>query len=140
MDLFGWLKGNRNDEKDNNSCNTTQSVAKSSSVEKELTQLQETLAAQDRQIQEIHDAEDLYKNDIKGLICFWEKIWENGGLLFNGSKWTFRLPDLYIKQKKYDDALRILEMIRNPQYKDKKESYVKKVMGLKEKSGKISKT
>lgn len=72
-------------------------------------------------------------------IEFWENIWNNGGLLFNGSKWTFRLPDLYIKQERYDDALSILRRIRNPSYSDKKKSYIERIEKLKQRSNKKSK-
>ena len=63
--------------------------------------LTDILEEQDKQIAAIHNAEDKYEqdHDIDSLIAFWEKIWKQGGLLFNGSKWTFRLPDLYIKEK-----------------------------------------
>ena len=74
--------------------------------------------------------------NIDSLIKFWEDIWNNGGLLFRGSAWTFRLPDLYIKQKRYDDALSILRKIRNPSYRDKKASYIERIEKLKQKDAK----
>lgn len=103
-----------------------------------LKNLEATLAKQDRQIKEIQNAEARYKSDgnIESLIRFWEDLWENGGLTFNGSKWTFRLPDLYIKQKQYDEAIRALKKIKNPIYKEKKESYLEKTKSLKGKSKK----
>lgn len=102
----------------------------------EQEKLEKELAAQDEQIRKINEAEGKYKDDIDALIIFWEEIWKNGGLLFNGSKWMFRLPDLYIKQKRYDDALRILNKIKNPIYAEKKQSYYKRIINLKEKSAK----
>lgn len=110
---------------------TTQAV-------RELDNLQKQLEAQDRQLNEIKDAESKFEadGDINSLICFWERIWNNGGLLFNGSKWAFRLPDLYIKQKRYDDALRILKKISSPAYQEKKRSYIEKVQSAKKKSAK----
>lgn len=94
------------------------------------------LAAQDEQLDAIHQAEAAFEesNDVDALISFWEEIWNNGGLLFNGSHWTFRLPDLYMKQKRYDDALRILRKIKNPQYQDKKASYIEKINAAKKKA------
>lgn len=101
-----------------------------------LADLQKQLAMQDIQLNEIKNAESKFEadGDIDSLIGFWERIWNNGGLLFNGSKWAFRLPDLYIKQKRYDDALLILKKINNPAYQGKKESYIKKVWVAKKKS------
>lgn len=101
----------------------------------ELDNFQKQLKAQDKQLNEIKDAESKFEadGDINSLICFWERIWNNGGLLFNGSKWAFRLPDLYIKQKRYDDALRILKKINNPAYQEKKKSYIEKAQAAKKK-------
>lgn len=91
-----------------------------------------TLDAQDKQLEAIQSAEKEYAcgGSIDALISFWEDIWEHGGLLFNGSKWTFRLPDLYIQQARYDDALRILGKIKNPLYSDKVRSYISKISKL----------
>lgn len=104
----------------------------------EYAKLIEKIDLQDAQIESILAAEASYEKDsnIDVLISFWADIWENGGLLFNGSKWTFRLPDLYIQQKRYDDAIRILSLIKDPAYKDKKESYLLKVQSKKEKTKK----
>lgn len=105
--------------------------AESSNVrlEKECKGLDKSIKNQDKQIESIFAAENKFESDgdMDSLILFWENIWASGGLLFNGSKWTFRLPDLYIKQKRYDDALRILKMIKNPSYKEKVDSYVGKI-------------
>lgn len=105
---------------------------------RELANLQRQLQAQDKQLNEIKDAERKFEEDgdINFLICFWERIWNNGGLLFNGSKWAFRLPDIYIKQKRYDDALRILKKINNLAYQEKKKSYIEKVQAEKKKGAK----
>ena len=98
-------------------------------LEKECQELDKSIKRQDKQIESIFAAENKFESDgdMDSLISFWENIWASGGLLFNGSKWTFRLPDLYIKQKRYDDALRILKMIKNPSYKEKVDSYVGKI-------------
>lgn len=68
--------------------------------------------------------------DIGALLEFWENLWANGGLKFNGSHWTFRLADLYIKIQQYDDALRAVKMIKNPAYKEKKAGYIEKIEKL----------
>lgn len=104
----------------------------------EIRTMDNMLANQDAQLSKIQEAEKRYEQDkdIEALIAFWENIWANGGLLFNGSKWTFRLPDLYIKQKRYDDALKIVKRIKNPAYQDKAASYVEKIQKAKAKQRK----
>ncbi|MCI7807985.1 hypothetical protein MR626_01630 [bacterium] len=108
------------------------------SIDSETFELNEQLKSQDEQLESIKNAEKKYELDgnIDSLIKFWEDIWNNGGLLFRGSAWTFRLPDLYIKQKRYDDALSILRKIRNPSYRDKKASYIERIEKLKQKDAK----
>lgn len=108
------------------------------SIDSETFELNEQLKSQDEQLESIKNAEKKYELDgnIDSLIKFWEDIWNNGGLLFRGSEWTFRLPDLYIKQKRYDDALSILRKIRNPSYRDKKASYIERIEKLKQKDAK----
>lgn len=39
-------------------------------------------------------------------------IWANGGLKFEGARWHFELADLYIKAKRYDDALAFVTKIK----------------------------
>lgn len=109
-------------------------------IEKECHELNNSIKKQDKQIESIFAAENKFESDgdIDSLILFWEDIWASGGLLFNGSKWTFRLPDLYIKQKRYDDTLRILKMIKNPSYKEKVDSYVEKIERAKSRNNKRS--
>lgn len=99
------------------------------SIEAELNALDARIKAQNVQIRLIQSHESDYERngDKQALIAFWENIWNNGGLLFNGSKWHFRLPDLYISEKRYDDALAILERLRKTEYKEKAESYIEKV-------------
>lgn len=105
------------------------------SYRREIKQLNKKLEEQDKQIKSIFQAEaDFEKSgNLFALIEFWESIWKHGGLKFNGSKWTFRLPDIYIKEKRYDDAIRILKKIKNPYYQDKVKGYVNKVNALKSK-------
>ena len=102
------------------------------------------LKSQDDQIAEIQKAEKEFENtgDIGTLIEFWENLWANGGLKFNGSRWTFRLADLYIQTQQYDDALRAIKMIKNPAYKEKKAKYIEKIekLSAKKKSSQSCKT
>lgn len=81
-------------------------------------------------------AEETYKTtgNIDDYISFWEKQWEKGELHL-GSQRAFILPNLYIKQKRYDDALRIINLI-DPFYQEKKEAYINKIQALKEKEAK----
>jgi len=87
------------------------------------------LKNQDEQLDAILLEENRYKEtqNIDELILFWEYIWSNGGLLFDGMKWMFRLPDLYIKVGRYEDALKILDRIKKPMYADKVISYRDKI-------------
>ena len=103
-------------------------VRRNIAFEQEYSKLTDELQKQDEQIERINRAEIQYKDDINSLIQFWEDIWETEGLLSVGSAKTFRLPDLYIEAKRYNDALKILQKIDNPAYKDKKEAYMQKVM------------
>lgn len=99
--------------------------------------LAKELEAQDAQIYSIQKAEEKYKqdNNIDDLVSFWESIWDSGGLLFNGSGQTFRLPDLYIKQKRYQDALKIVKRIKQEgKYLDRATGYIEKIEKLINKS------
>lgn len=99
----------------------------------------DSLAAQDEQLAIIQKAEDKYAEDkdIIALIRFWEYLWDNGGLLFEGAHWHFRLADLYIKVKRYDDAISYCNRIMTykPNYAYKAFDYIRKI---KEKKNKIS--
>lgn len=97
--------------------------------------LQKELDAQDAQIYAIREAEALFEStgDIGALIKFWENLWENGGLLFNGSTWAFRLADLYINLQQYDDAIRAVNMISKDLYSEKADYYINKINKLKAK-------
>lgn len=70
------------------------------------------LKSQDKQIKAVQTADEKYAadNNLDWIINFWEEIWKVGGPKFEGSGWMFRLPDLYIKAKRYDDALAIVHM------------------------------
>lgn len=102
----------------------------------EIRKLQRDLKAQDKQLKQMKYAESYFEQtgDIGFLIEFWEKIWENGGPLVNGSGWTFRLPDLYIKIGEYDKALSILKKIKNPYYTDRRDSYIERVKKMQSKN------
>lgn len=102
----------------------------------EIRKLQRDLKAQDKQLEQMKYAESYFEQtgDIGFLIEFWEKIWENGGPLVNGSGWTFRLPDLYIKIGEYDKALSILKKIKNPYYTDRRDSYIERVKKMQSKN------
>ena len=105
----------------------------------EIRKLQRDLKAQNKQLEQIKYAESYFEKtgDIGFLVEFWEGIWKSGGLLFDGSKWTFRLPDLYIKIGEYDKALAILKKIKNPNYIGKRDSYINRVKALKSKQKKL---
>ncbi|UKI29899.1 MAG: hypothetical protein L6W00_17930 [Lentisphaeria bacterium] len=45
------------------------------------------------------DALRLFHGYITAYIKFWEDLWANGGLIFEGTHWHFELADLYIKNK-----------------------------------------
>lgn len=93
-------------------------------------EMADRLDNQDKQLETILSADAKYKadKDIEAYTAFWEDIWNNGGLLFDGMKWAFTLPDLYIKQKRYDDALSILDRLEtNPYYTDKVKAYREKI-------------
>ena len=101
-----------------------------------MKKLNVDLAAQDRQIAMVQDAEDRYKRtgDLEGYIQFWESRWSNGGLLFRSSKWGFVLPDLYFKQKRYDDVIAFCRMLKahDSCYADKADKYIQKAIAKKE--------
>lgn len=106
-------------------------------LEKVDSKLAKELEAQDFQIRSIQKAEEKYKqdNNMDDLVSFWESIWNAGGLLFNGSGQTFRLPDLYIKQKRYQDALKIVKRIKQEgKYLDRATGYIEKIEKLINKS------
>ena len=90
------------------------------------------LSNQDKQLRAMQDADAKYKadNDLNSIIVFWENIWEKGGPAFEGSRWMFRLPDLYIKAQRYDKAIALCKRIkkeRQSYYSDKADSYIAKI-------------
>ncbi len=104
-------------------------------LEKNDPKLYNKFISKDQQLADIQEAKNQYaKNgDLNSYIVFWEGIWANGGLLFEGSVAHFTLVDLYIKANRYDDATAFLKklMASKPNYKEKAESYLNKIDALK---------
>lgn len=92
------------------------------------------LKIQDQQIAAVQKARDRYSEDknLDSYIAFWEMIWANGGLKFEGAGWHFELPDLYIKAKRYDDAFAFVIKLKKskPTYAYKSDAYIKKIEEL----------
>lgn len=124
-----YFSSKRKEEKEN----PLSSRLKDPKLKAEAKKMEDELAAQDAQIELINEAEESYEQtkNIDDLIRFWESVWDSGGLLFNGSTKTFRLPDLYIKQRRYKDALRIVKKIkRQGKYTEKADGYIEKINKL----------
>jgi len=87
------------------------------------------LVLQEMQIEAINKAEEQYENDCdyEKITSFWELIFQNGGLAFDSMSWTFRLVDLYISGKRYNDALRILDMVKGNIYQKKVNQYRERI-------------
>lgn len=98
------------------------------------------LKAQDEQLALIKKAEAKYEEDkdIDFIIKFWEQLWANGGLVFEGSHWHFRLADLYIQEKRYDDAIAYCKRIKKSKknYADKADGYIQRIEDKKAKAAK----
>lgn len=95
------------------------------------------LRAQERQLAAVQEARNRYQEDkdLDKYIAFWEMLWKNGGLMFEGAHWLFELPDLYIKAKRYDDALAFVLKLKKqkPTYAYKADNYIMKIEKLKAK-------
>jgi hypothetical protein len=90
------------------------------------------LKSQDKQIKAVQAADEKYAEDkdLEWIINFWEEIWKDGGPKFEGSGWMFRLPDLYIKAKRYDDAIDVVLNIKKTKgsyYSNKADNYITKI-------------
>lgn len=98
------------------------------------------LEIQNQQIVAVQKAKEKFNEDkdMDTYISFWEMIWKNGGLKFEGAGWHFELPDLYIKSKRYDDALAFVKKLKQqkPNYAYKADVYIKKIEELKAKQKK----
>lgn len=95
------------------------------------------LRTQDQQIAAVQEAKKQYSADadLNSYIDFWETLWKKGGLKFEGAGWHFELPDLYIKAKRYDDALEFVIKLKRtkPTYAYKSDAYIEKIEKLKAK-------
>ena len=104
---------------------------------RELYQLDQELKAQDDQLELIQTAATKYAEDkdLNAYIAFWEDLWEHGGLTFEGVKWHFTLADLYIKAKRYDDALNFVKQLKRKKknYSENADKYIARIEGLIEK-------
>lgn len=84
-----------------------------------------------QQLNDIQRANERYRNtrDIETYIRFWEDLWESGGVKFLGVKWNFELADLYIRTKRYDDAIKFLQYLKKirPEYTDRANEYIEKI-------------
>lgn len=90
------------------------------------------LKSQDKQIKAVQAADEKYAEDkdLEWIINFWEEIWKDGGPKFEGSGWMFKLPDLYIKAKRYDDAMAIVQKIKKTKgsyYLNKADNYITRI-------------
>lgn len=85
------------------------------------------------EIVNLRDAQYKVDKDIEQYILFWEDNWTNHRPLL-GAHWAFVLPDLYIKVKRYEDALNCIEVLKTTEFfADKAEKYYNKI---KDKMGK----
>lgn len=85
--------------------------------------------ADDKYIEIINLRDKQYKadKDIEQYILFWEDNWKNNRPLL-GAHWAFVLPDLYIKTKRYNEALKCIEVLKTREFfKDKAEKYSSKI-------------
>lgn len=96
------------------------------------------LISQDNQIELVQKAQREYgrTNDLNAYISFWEQLWSNEGLLFEGVGWHYELAELYIKAKRYDDARNFVTMILNSKdsyYRNRGENLLERIERLKKK-------
>lgn len=102
------------------------------------------LKTQDQQFASVQKAKEKFDEDkdMDAYIAFWEMVWENGGLKFESARWHFKLPDLYIKSKRYDDALAFVTKLKRlkPVYTYKSDIYIKRIEKLKAKQTTKKKT
>lgn len=95
------------------------------------------LKIQDTQLQQVQAADAKYKEskNLEEYVDFWENVWLGGGLLFYSSKWWFVLPDLYFKQKRFDEVIEFCTMIKflDDYASDKADKYILRAQQRKEK-------
>lgn len=115
-------------------------VASRQEIKRLNPELYKLLREQDQQILEIDAARNTYdeNHDLNSYIMFWETLWANGGLKFEGVRWHFELADMYIKAKRYSEALTFLKMIkkRKPSYAYKADTYIERIKKLMSKQNK----
>lgn len=94
----------------------------------EFRKLDDDNLSMENYIRLINDRDAQYKEDkdIDSYILFWEDIWKNDKSLL-GAHWAFLLPDLYIKAKRYDDALACMPRLKKSGYETKVEKYIEKI-------------
>lgn len=126
----------------NNEKQAAQQKAKSEAVRQELRQvspefkkIDDENQAMDKYIQLVNDRDAQYKKDkdIDSYILFWEDIWKSEQSLL-GAHWAFLLPDLYIKTRRYDDALACMPRLKEIGYATKAEKYIELIEEKKEKA------
>lgn len=104
---------------------------------RKMKELEAKSKSVDEQLAKVQEAENLYKEsgDIEWYINFWESIWNNGGLLFKSMKWSFTLPDLYFKQKRFDDVIDFCQKIKvqDEYIEEKADKYIQRAKERKEK-------
>lgn len=129
-----FASGNRDDA---NTLFYKNSSTKSGYLRYNEQKLKKSLEEQDKQLLKVQKAEGRYKNDgdLEKYVAFYEKIWETGGLKFYSMKWWFVLPDLYFKQKRFDEIIDFCEMIKflDEYTIDKSDKYILRAKQRKEK-------
>lgn len=83
------------------------------------------LKEQDDQMIAINNAENQFKkdNNFDAIIAFWENLFKTTGLKFKSTTWIFRLVNLYILSKRYNNALIALQNVKNKAPLDKWKEY-----------------
>lgn len=99
--------------------------------------LKDSIEMQDKQRNQVQKKENQYKSngDLDEYVTFFEKVWATGGLKFYSMKWWFVLPDLYFKQKRYEEVIDFCEMIQflDEYTIDKAGKYIQRAQQRKEK-------
>lgn len=84
-------------------------------LEENDSQAYSKFQTQDKQLELVQNAYNKYidSKNLNEYITFWENLWRNGGLLFEGAKWNYELAKAYIKAKRYKDARNFIIYIMN---------------------------
>lgn len=104
--------------------------------DKEFAKFYSEMEKQNEILELIQENEARLKDDTNALIEFWEKLWKDSGSYIVGNKWHFRLPNLYVKARRYDDALSFCNRLKSkkPSFTEEAESYITKIEELKMKT------